>query len=84
MQFEIAAQAENSIENARKVFERANNAFRMAQEKDERVKLLQAWKIFEKEHGDQESLEKVSKLMPKRVKKRVHYVSEDGVSIFSY
>lgn len=45
------------------------------------MKLLHAWKAFENEHGDEESQGKVAKLMPKKIKKRVHYVSEDGVSI---
>lgn len=50
-------------------------------ENEERVKLLHAWKAFENEHGDEKTQEKVTKLMPKKIKKRVHYVSEDGVRI---
>lgn len=31
--------------------------------------LLEAWKTFEQEHGDEESLAKVQELMPKVMKK---------------
>jgi crooked neck len=35
----------------------------------QRVVLLEAWKAFEQEHGDEESLAKVQELMPKVMKK---------------
>lgn len=85
IQFEITNSSENdSKELVRKVFERANNSLKNVGDKEERVKLLQAWKLFEKDHGDEETLERVTKIMPRRVKKRVHYVSDDGVSYFLF
>ncbi|XP_065202866.1 crooked neck-like protein 1 [Planococcus citri] len=73
--FEIS---QNELENARKVFERANNSLKNVGEKEEKAKLLQSWKLFEKEFGNEETLERVDVIMPNRVKKRVHFVSDDG------
>merc|ERR1712203_440747 len=41
-----------------------------AQAKEFRVMLLENWRDFELENQDEESIKKVSNLMPKRVKKR--------------
>ncbi|XKL64727.1 hypothetical protein PGB90_004813 [Kerria lacca] len=78
VQFEMSNNTENSKQLARNIFDRANKALKEAGEKEERVKLLQAWKAFEKTNGNEENLEKVLKIMPKRVKRRIHYISEDG------
>ena len=40
--------------------------------------LLEAWKDFEKEEGDEQSRKVVQDLMPRRVKKRRKIQSEDG------
>ena len=42
--------------------------------------LVQAWKNFEEEHGTEETLQQVRKMMPKRVKRRRKIVTDDGVS----
>ena len=63
---------------ARKVYEDANQRLREdaikandeAQGKEFRVMLLENWRDFELENQDEESIKKVSNLMPKRVKKR--------------
>lgn len=92
IQFEMSTGEEESVPRARILFSRANKALKKAADetddrdeedriKEDRAKLLQTWKSFEKEHGDEENLEKVSKMMPKRIRKRLHYISEDGVSV---
>lgn len=67
-----------SIESARKVYERANQALESS-DKEERLMLLEAWKQTEKEYGDEESLTKVEKLMPRRIKRRRQIQTSDGV-----
>ncbi|KAG7302199.1 hypothetical protein JYU34_013673 [Plutella xylostella] len=79
--FELNAEnADNiNVEMARRVYERANDNLRSAGEKEARVLLLEAWKEFETEIGDEIKLEKVLAKMPRRVKKRQKIVSESGV-----
>jgi len=72
-QFEMSSGDGDSLILARRVFERANQCLRKAGEKEERVKLLETWKVFEQEYGDEDGLVKVQNILPKRVKKRVHY-----------
>ena len=43
--------------------------------------LLEAWRGFEMEHGDEESQRTVANLLPKRVKKRRRIETQDGVRI---
>lgn len=79
--FELNAEnADNiNVELARRVYERANDSLRSAGEKESRVLLLEAWKEFETEIGDEVKLEKVLAKMPRRVKKRQKIISEAGV-----
>lgn len=79
IQFEVSNNTSDAKTLARNVFQRASQSMKNSGEKEERVKLLHAWKAFENEHGDEKTQEMVAKLMPKKIKKRVHYVSEDGV-----
>ena len=79
-QFEMSATDEGNVVFARQVYERANQSLRGANEKEERVLLLEAWRDFETQHGDNESLEKVMHKMPRRVKKRQRVHADDGVS----
>ncbi|GLH13058.1 Protein crooked neck [Gryllus bimaculatus] len=65
-QFEMSANEENSVALARRVYERANQSLRGANEKEERVMLLEAWRDFESQHGDEESLKSVVAKMPRR------------------
>lgn len=67
-----------NVSLARRVYERANDCQKNLNDRDSRVLLLEAWRDFEKENGDDESLEKVLKKMPRRVKKRQKIVSETG------
>lgn len=79
--FELNAEnADNiNVELARRVYERANDSLRSLGEKEARVLLLEAWKEFETEIGEDTNLEKVLAKMPRRVKKRQKIVSDDGV-----
>lgn len=79
-QFEMSAADEGNVAFARQVYDRANQSLRGASEKEERVFLLEAWRDFETQHGDNGSLEKVMQKMPRRVKKRQRVHAEDGVS----
>lgn len=74
---------------ARRVYERGNDVLRQVGDKDSRVILLEAWRDFEKESGNEESLQKVLDKMPRRVKKRQKIISEQGTEegweeIFDY
>lgn len=74
-----AEDAEMSARLARRVYERANDTLRQLGDKESRVLLLEAWRDFEKESGDAQSLEKVMQKMPRRVKKRQKIISESGM-----
>lgn len=67
-----------NVSLARRVYERGNECQKNLNDRDSRVLLLEAWRDFEKESGDEESLEKVLRKMPRRVKKRQKIVSESG------
>lgn len=83
--FELTSQLEGeedqemNVRLARRIYERANDTLRQLQDKESRVLLLEAWRDFERESGDQQSLEKVMDKMPRRVKKRQKIISEAGV-----
>jgi crooked neck len=79
-QFELsAAGGEGAVERARRVYEKANQALRSAADKEERVLLLEAWREFEIEHGDEESLAKLKSRLPRRIKRRQKVQADDGV-----
>lgn len=75
---EHSMSTEDNIANARAVFQRANRALRMCQEKEQRLMLLEAWRDFEDEFGDAENEEKVKKLMPRKVTRRRQVTTDDG------
>ncbi|XP_066016438.1 crooked neck-like protein 1 [Pocillopora verrucosa] len=77
-QFEASTATDESIIQARTVYERATKSLRNAEEKEERVMVLEAWKEFENEYGDESSQEKIKKKMPRRVKKRRKVQTDDG------
>ncbi|CAI9717781.1 neck 1 [Octopus vulgaris] len=76
--FEMSLPGSQSIKNARGVYMDANKSLRTAEEKEERVMLLESWLDFEKEAGDANSLKVVEKQMPQKIKKRRKIESEDG------
>ncbi|XP_023230969.1 crooked neck-like protein 1 [Centruroides sculpturatus] len=77
-QFEFSCGGDNSIAQARHIYERANKELRLSNEKEGRLMLLEAWRDFENEHGDDESRENIQKQIPKKVKKRRKIQTEDG------
>lgn len=73
----------DTIALARRVFERGNDALRSSGDKESRALLLEAWRDFETEKGDEESQAKIMDKMPRRIKRRRRIVGEDGVIIFN-
>lgn len=76
--FEASLQTEEGNANARDIFNRADKVLRNVENNEERAMFLEAWRDFEKNNGDEISLEKVQKKMPKRIKKRRKVYREDG------
>ncbi|XP_046836382.1 protein crooked neck [Vespa crabro] len=80
--FELAnSSSEVDVDNvtlARRIFERGNDALRSNGDKESRVLLLEAWRDFENEKGDEESQTKIIAKMPRRIKRRRRIVGEDG------
>ncbi|OLY83883.1 Pre-mRNA-splicing factor clf1 [Smittium mucronatum] len=58
------------ILNSRNVFERAYNHYKKSMQSESRVLILEAWKKFESEFGDEHSNKRVDDLIPSKVKKR--------------
>ncbi|EME89236.1 uncharacterized protein MYCFIDRAFT_128265 [Pseudocercospora fijiensis CIRAD86] len=67
---EEATVSEAAKTRARKTFERAHKLYRDQALVEERVSLLNAWKSFEDTHGSEQDIEKVAKMLPRKVKKR--------------
>ncbi|XP_035226958.1 crooked neck-like protein 1, partial [Stegodyphus dumicola] len=77
--FELGCgEGKNAILQARHVYEKANKSLKNSSEKEERLMLLEAWKEFEEQYGDEHSKEEVERLLPKKVKKRRKIMNEDG------
>ncbi|XP_034183780.1 pre-mRNA splicing factor crn [Osmia lignaria lignaria] len=80
--FELANTAsEDGVDNvalARRIFERGNDALRSSGDKESRALLLEAWRDFENEKGDDETRAKIIEKMPRRIKRRRRIVGEDG------
>ncbi|KAJ3211599.1 Crooked neck-like protein 1 [Dinochytrium kinnereticum] len=69
------------LPKTRAVYQRAYDALRRKQAKEERVVLLESWNELEKSFGDAESQKKVQALLPKVVKKRRRIEdTEDGAA----
>ena len=76
--FEASLKTEDGIVNARDIYERGSQCLANAESNEERAMFLEAWRDFEKENGDESSLGKVQKKMPRRVKKKRKVFREDG------
>ena len=76
--FEISTGSDDGLANAREVFKRASKALKDGSLNEERAMILEAWRDLEREHGDEESLADVQKILPRRVKKRRKVYQEDG------
>merc|ERR1712038_912875 len=69
-------------EEARTVFDRAYNSLKEEGLKEERVLLLDAWRVFEKSNGDASSVAAVEAKMPRRIKrKRMQTDEETGAEL---
>ena len=67
---------------ARIVFDRAYHFLKDEGLKEERVLLLDAWRVFEKSHGDSSSVAAVEAKMPRRIKrKRMQTDEETGAEL---
>jgi len=58
------------VEEARVIFDRANNQLKDDGLKEERVLLLDAWRVFEKAKGDSSSIASVEAKLPRRIKRK--------------
>lgn len=67
------------LQKSRQIYEEANKSMRSCEEKEERLMLLESWSDFERDFGSEATMEKVRRLMPKKVKKRRKLTAEDGV-----
>uniref|UniRef100_A0A915KUN6 Crooked neck protein n=1 Tax=Romanomermis culicivorax TaxID=13658 RepID=A0A915KUN6_ROMCU len=76
--FEMSTDEGNSVEKARSVYRLANKSLSASEIKEERLLLLEAWKEFEAENGDDSSKAEVDNEMPKKIKKRRKIETEDG------
>uniref|UniRef100_A0A8C7Z5T2 Crooked neck-like protein 1 n=1 Tax=Oryzias sinensis TaxID=183150 RepID=A0A8C7Z5T2_9TELE len=76
--FELSVDGPDRLAKCRQIFEEANKSMRNCEEKEERLMLLESWRDFEKEFGSDSSRERVSKLLPEKVKKRRKLTAEDG------
>ncbi|XP_070577296.1 crooked neck-like protein 1 [Ptychodera flava] len=77
-QFEASVGDEDCVVRARSIYERANKMLRRSEEKEDRLMLLESWRDFEVNCGDDSSLKKVQEQMPKKVKRRRKVQTEDG------
>ncbi|XP_048259858.1 crooked neck-like protein 1 [Haliotis rufescens] len=77
-QFEKSTGEDTAYDKVRKVYREANSTLKSAEDKEERLMLLEAWQEFERENGDGETQKVVQKLMPQKVKKRRKIQTEDG------
>ena len=65
-----------NVERSRDIYNLAID--KVMNSRDERVMLIEAWLEFERDSGDEESLEKVKKKLPKKVEKRRKVYRDDG------
>ena len=63
---------------ARSIFQKAYDQLKEEGLKEERVLLLDAWRVFEKAKGDDKSISGVEAQMPRRIKKKRMRTDENG------
>eukprot|EP00698_Gefionella_okellyi_P005677 TRINITY_DN15145_c0_g1_i1.p1 TRINITY_DN15145_c0_g1~~TRINITY_DN15145_c0_g1_i1.p1 ORF type:complete len:672 (-),score=174.63 TRINITY_DN15145_c0_g1_i1:46-2061(-) len=66
----FVAETQEDVAAARDVYRRGDAALKDAQQKEERMLLIESWRDFERQHGDEASVKAVQEKMPKRVKKK--------------
>jgi crooked neck len=79
-QFE-ATEIGRGIEAARSIFSKAYEQLKEEGLKEERVLLLDAWRVFEKQKGDPASVSAVEKKMPRRIKRKRMRTDENGTEL---
>lgn len=65
------------VEEARNIFQRAYDRLKEEGLKEERVLLLDAWRMFEKTKGDASGVSSVESKMPRRIKKKRMQIDEE-------
>jgi crooked neck len=76
-QFE-ASDIGNGMETARDILDKAYKQLKEEDLKEERVLLLDAWRVLEQQNGDAESVAKVEKCLPRRIKRKRMRKDDDG------
>ncbi|KAL7061883.1 hypothetical protein AAHC03_0595 [Spirometra sp. Aus1] len=71
-------EASAAIERARAVYREANVALRRCEDKEQRVQLIDAWKEFEAEYGDDKTRAEVASFEPQRVVRSRRLDEESG------
>nr|VZI11954.1 unnamed protein product [Spirometra erinaceieuropaei] len=71
-------EASAAIERARAVYREANFALRRCEDKEQRVQLIDAWKEFEAEYGDDKTRAEVASFEPQRVVRSRRLDEESG------
>ncbi len=79
-QFE-GSEVGDGVNKARETFQRAHDQMKDSGMKEERVLLLDAWRVFEKAKGDAQNLAKVDSMLPRRVKRKRMATDENGVEL---
>merc|ERR1711862_57726 len=69
------------MDQARDIFQQAYDQLKSQNLKEERVLLLDAWRVMEKSQGDDTSLSKVDALLPRRVKRKRMCTDANGREI---
>ncbi|XP_002125953.2 crooked neck-like protein 1 [Ciona intestinalis] len=77
--FEATQDTSDGDERARAIYKQANSKLQTSGSKEERLVLLEAWKIFEERRGSVDHQSCVGRLWPKRVKKRKKVSTNTGV-----
>ncbi|XP_060939099.1 crooked neck-like protein 1 [Limanda limanda] len=70
------------MQKCRKVYEEANKCMSSCEEEEQRLKLLNSWKNYEKEFGSEDNMERVTKLLPEKVKRRRMLTDKGGPEEF--
>lgn len=77
-------EALQDVDVAREVFQKGYDALKEEGLKEERVLLLDAWRVLEKREGTTTSVGKVENMMPRRVKRRRMVAEQEWEEYFDY
>ncbi|GFY57424.1 crooked neck-like protein 1 [Trichonephila inaurata madagascariensis] len=71
----------DAVLQARRIYEKANKSLRNASQKEERMMLLEAWKDFEEQFGDEQSQRDVQNKCLKRSRNEERYKQKMGLIV---